>query len=214
MPGRLHRNPHTEAFGEIFGKNEWKSEESRSGTGSTLGATVEIRRRLPRLLKDFSVKKFLDAPCGDFNWMQTVSLPEGVSYIGADIVEEMVSRLSAEHADLTHRFIALDIVQGPLPEADLWLCRHTFFHLPVNDIALALRQFRESKINYLLATNHNFCRRNLDVNPGGYRFINLRKAPFNLPKPILEIDDFDILGPPNVLALWKRDQIISSRRRH
>jgi hypothetical protein len=194
-------------FGEIFEKNEWASDESRSGKGSGLETTVEVRRQIPRILSSYSVSTFLDAPCGDYNWMRRVQMPAGTSYVGADIVAPLIASLNGRYSDETHRFQTLDIVKGDLPEADLWLCRHALFHLPIDDIKTTLQRFRRSKIKYLLTTTHNFCRKNLDVNPGGFRFINLRKPPFNLPKPMLQFDDFDQLGPPCMLAMWSREQI-------
>ena len=197
-----------EAFTQIFDGNEWISAESKSGWGSTLEETVEVRGRLPRLVRDLSVSTFLDAPCGDYNWMRCVQFPKAMRYIGADIVPDLVDKLDMTYADKMHMFLKLDVVADPLPAADLWLCRHTLFHLPLIDVTKVLRRFKESQIKYLLTTNHNFCRRNVDVNPGGYRYINLRKAPFNLPKPILQFDDFHLSRPPpNVLALWSREQI-------
>jgi hypothetical protein len=197
-----------EAFREIFVGNEWFSAESRSGWGSTLEETAEVRARPPLLVRDLGVSTFLDAPCGDYNWMRRVEFPRTMRYLGADIVPDLVHKLDMTYADDTHAFLRLDIVSDPLPAADLWLCRDTLFHLPLDDITKVLRSFKRSKIKYLLTTNLNFCRRNLNVNPGGYRYINLRKEPFNLPKPILQFDDFDLRRPPpRVLALWSRDQI-------
>ena len=201
----------SQAFSQIFEDREWSSEESKSGYGSELKATITVRRRLPRLLESLKIKTLLDAPCGDFNWMSHVTLPPGVRYIGADIVPGMIEALASHAASPTHRFMVLDIVKNRLPEADLWLCRHSLFHLPIRDVREALENFRRSTIRYLLTSNHNFPRRNFEVNPGGYRFLNLRREPFNLPRPLLEFDDFDQLGPPCVLALWSREQLGSLR---
>lgn len=197
-------------FSDIFNANEWKSVESRSGKGSALETTQNIRRKLPGLVKRLSVKTFLDAPCGDFNWIRLVEFPDGMTYIGADIVPDLIKSLNANYADERRRFIKLNLIEDQIPEADLWLCRDCLFHLPNEDISVILQKFRESKLKYLLATNYNFCRVNHNVDLGGFRYINLRRPPFNLPKPIMEIDDFDLLGPPHVLALWSREQVSAS----
>jgi hypothetical protein len=195
-----------EAFSEIFVENAFGSSESRSGPGSTIVATARLRERLPKLCVSLKVKTFFDAPCGDYNWMRHVKFPEGVTYIGADIVPAIISDLSARHSDSSHFFSVLDIVEGPWPEADLWLCRDALFHLPNDDILSVLRHFKRSQISYLLTTNHNFCRRNLDVKSGGYRYVNLRRPPFALPRPMMQIDEAGA-GTPRVLALWSRAQI-------
>ena len=196
-----------EAFSEIFAKNAFGSYESRSGPGSTIDVTAGLRERLPKLCATLKVGTFLDAPCGDYNWMRHVEFPEGVTYVGADIVPVLIRNLTTRHADASHFFSVLDIVEGPLPEADLWLCRDALFHLPNDDILSALRHFRRSRISYLLTTNYNFCRTNIDVKAGGYRRINLRRPPFNLPRPMKQIDEGGIAGTPRVLALWSRAQI-------
>jgi hypothetical protein len=196
-----------QAFSAIYSTNEWNSPESRSGDGSTRTATAGLRRRLPVLCHQLGTRTILDAPCGDFNWMRHVEFPDGVTYIGADIVPEMIASLAANHADATHSFQVCDIVDGPLPEADLWLCRDALFHLPNADVATVLRRFRDGNIAYLLTSNFDFARRNLDIEPGAFRYINLRRAPFNLPAPLRLIDEEDVVGVPRMLALWSKDQI-------
>src|SRR6516162_3964507 len=46
-------------------------------SGSALTYTERLRPLLERYLKTLNVKVFLDAPCGDFNWMKYVTLPHG-----------------------------------------------------------------------------------------------------------------------------------------
>ena len=83
---------HTEAvFSNIFATNTWGSTESVSGAGSELQNTAQLIRELPHLMRELRVQSMLDAPCGDFNWMQHVEL-NGVDYHGADIVEALVQR--------------------------------------------------------------------------------------------------------------------------
>ena len=195
------------AFAQIFTENRWECDESRSGAGSTLANTGQVRKHLPRLIERYGVRTLLDAPCGDFNWMKLVSFPSDLTYIGADIVPEITENLSRRFGAPGRKFVKLDVVKDPLPDADMWLCRHLTFHLPDRDIIGLLRNFKDSNIRYILVTNNNFIRRNIDVNAGGYRFANLRKAPFNLPKPLFQFDDYVLLGPPHVLGLWAREQI-------
>jgi hypothetical protein len=104
----------------------------------------------------------------------------------------------------------LDIVHDELPEADLWLCRDVLFHLPTVDVIETLRNFARSKIPYLLTTTYDFQKVNVDVKPGGFRYVNLREPPFSLPKPILKIADFVAPAPPRYLALWSKAQIAES----
>jgi SAM-dependent methyltransferase len=206
----LEYDDRADAFRTIYEENRWASAESRSGHGSTLAYTEGLRKSLTQYLRRLKVKRFLDAPCGDFNWMRHVALPPAVRYIGGDIVPEMIEGLQRSYGAESRSFCVIDIVKGPLPHADLWLCRDVLFHLPNNDIATVLANFAASDISFFLTTTYDFAKQNADVRPGGFRFINLRLAPFGLPRPLAKIPDFVVPEPPRYLALWSRAQVARS----
>ncbi len=85
-----YRGTTEEVFTRHYRRNFWGSNESRSGPGSELQSTENIRRSLPDLIQNFGVRRLLDVPCGDFNWMQHVISTTNVEYIGGDIVKELV----------------------------------------------------------------------------------------------------------------------------
>ena len=101
-------------FTKIYETNNWSNPESRSGEGSTLTNTENLRAALPDLFKRHNVKTFLDAPCGDFNWMKHVVAETDVTYIGGDIVKPMIEAISEEYADDRTSFLHLDITTGAL----------------------------------------------------------------------------------------------------
>ena len=204
------RSDNQSAFNAIYEENYWGSSESRSGPGSTVEYTKALRKSLEKLTLDLRIGVLLDAPCGDFNWMQHVRLPDNCRYIGGEIVAPLVAELERVHAGPSRHFRLLDIVNDELPEADLWLCRDVLFHLPTADIIKTLKNFTKSNITHLLTTTFDFQKFNDDVKPGGFRCINLRKPPFSLPKPILKISDFVAPAPPRYLALWSHDQVAAS----
>jgi hypothetical protein len=196
-----------EAFDTIYRQNRWGSGESRSGKGSTLHYTRPLRASLARCLDRLKVGVLLDAPCGDFNWMRHVELPSGARYVGGDIVAPLIEELREKSGDATHEFCRMDIVEEPLPHADLWLCRDVLFHLSNAEILKVLRNFCHSSIPHMLTTTYHFQKFNSDIKSGGFRFINLRLPPFVLPKPISVIEDFVAPEPPRYLGLWSRAQI-------
>jgi len=49
-----------EIFLEIYQKNKWGDMETRSGFGSSLKQTKEIRKRLPTILKNYKISLMLD----------------------------------------------------------------------------------------------------------------------------------------------------------
>lgn len=152
----------------------------------------------------------LDAPCGDFNWMQHVRLPENCRYVGGDIVAPLVAKLQAQYEGPERQFRIIDIVEEELPQADLWLCRDVLFHLPTADAVKTLKNFARSRVSYLLTTTYDFQQVNADVGPGGFRYVNLRKPPFSLPPPEHKIADFVAPAPPRYLALWSRAQVAAA----
>jgi hypothetical protein len=208
--GKYYGSEYTDrltAFQQIFEENRWLCGETRSGAGSTLAYTKPMRKSLAKYLETLNARVFLDAPCGDFNWMRHVRLPQKTSYIGGDIVAPLVDELQRIYGSRTHSFRRIDIVEGPLPKADLWLARDVLIHLPNKEIMTVLKNFANSEIPYLLTTTYTFPKWNEDVMPGGFRFINLQKPPFLLPRPLSRIADFVPPHPPRYLALWSRDQI-------
>lgn len=193
-------------FETIYVENRWQSEESRSGTGSTLDQTLLLRRALPKLIKARRIGTLLDAPCGDFHWMGRADLA-GASYIGGDIVAPLVDALKSKYEAHGRQFIKLDIAADVLPAADLWLCRDVLFHLPNAAVLRVLRNFAQSDVRYLLTTTYPFATQNRNVRAGGFRFINLTKLPFNLPEPAWSVDDFLAPNPPRKLGLWTREEV-------
>lgn len=171
-------------FSSIFSTNTWGSTESVSGAGSELKNTAQIIRELPYLLRDLRVRSLLDAPCGDFNWMQHVDL-SGIDYHGADIVDALVQRNNEQHGNASRRFTKLDLLVDPLPQADLILCRDCLFHFSHADVFRALRAFVASRSRWLLTTTFTYraLPRNGDIATGDWTALNLELPPFNLPPP-------------------------------
>lgn len=60
-----------DVFTDIYRTNRWGSDETRSGPGSELLRMKRVIAQLGELNRDLGVSSVLDAPCGDFNWMQT-----------------------------------------------------------------------------------------------------------------------------------------------
>lgn len=187
-------------FADIYRRNGWGDVESVSGRGSTLAHTEAVRRELPRLLRELGARSLLDAPCGDFNWMRRVEL-EGVEYVGADVVPEMIQRNRREYGGPGRQFVVLDVTRDALPRADVILCRDCLIHLSFGHALAALDNFRRSGSPYLLATTHTSVTENADTETGGWRSLNLELPPFNLPPPERLIVEHPSVG--KCLGLWR-----------
>lgn len=198
-----------EVFTKIYQDRAWgENEASRSGPGSTLAATRTLRETLPAALEELGVDSLLDAPCGDFHWMQHVDLKVG-EYIGGDIVAELIEELRKRFAGAHRRFLVLDVTSDPLPPVDAWLCRDCMIHLPNKMIQSALANFERSRIRYLLATNYPDLTVNVDIRAGAARGINLLRRPFRLPPPLFELEDLTEGGYTRNISVWSRDQVKS-----
>jgi len=196
-------------FRDIYHSNLWGNKDSRSGAGSDMTQTAEIRRLLPLLIGDLDVKTMLDIPCGDWHWMKDVPLL--TDYIGADIVPELVEQNQQLYGNETYRFLNLDLIRDDLPKVDLVLSRDVLVHLSFNDVFSALRNLKKSGSEYLLTTTFTGRASNPDISTGQWRPLNLQQSPFNFPEPLRLINEKCTEGDGSwgdkSLGLWKLSDI-------
>jgi Methyltransferase domain len=186
-----HTSSHAQqaTFTEIFRGNGWQDAESVSGPGSTRARGAEFRTALIALIDDYGIRSIVDAPCGDFNWMQDVLAGRHLPYTGVDIVEPLIAENVRRYATPERRFLCLDMTRADLPTADLILCRDGLVHLSFADARAAIRNFRRSGSRYLLATTFVNHPRNEDAPTGGWRVLNMQAAPFAFPPPLALVDE-------------------------
>jgi hypothetical protein len=189
LQGREHFAAHI--FTKIYRTNHWGDRWSVSGPASSLLATERIREPIQRLIQDLELGTILDIPCGDHMWMSQVNLGS-CSYVGGDIVDELLEKTSQRYRGSGKQFVALDITKGRLPKADLVLNRDCLVHFSFRAIGRALRNIKSSGSKYLLTTTYPNLVTNEDIRTGSWRPLNLTAAPFHFPEPILLIrDDYE-----------------------
>jgi hypothetical protein len=197
-------------FGRIYARNAWEGKDSISGPGSDADQTKVVVADLPKLLANFHVRTILDIPCGDFHWMQSVGL-EGLDYIGADIVGELIEKNVQRYQSDSIHFRKLNLIRDRLPTVDLVLCRDCLVHLSFKDLWSALRNICNSRSTYLLATTFTERTENKDITTGHWRRLNLQVAPFMLPSPLAILNEQCTEGggenADKSLGLWKIDEI-------
>lgn len=197
-------------FTLIYERNYGLGNFSRSGISSNLAATATIRSELYPLCVQLRVKKVLDIGCGDFYWMQTIDFGQ-IEYIGLDIVPQMVALNRKHFTSETSSFVCADATCDALPQADIILCRDLLTELCYDDALAVVRNCKASGARYLLATNHPLVTSNKDSQSGLHRQYNLMLPPFNLPDPIITIneqsDNPQSWIETKELALWDLDEL-------
>jgi hypothetical protein len=194
--------PRAQVFQMAYATGAWGSAESGSGIGSELAATENVSAYLPELFQRLQVSRFLDAPCGDWNWMRRVDL-SGVDYVGADVVSDIVAKNNQQYARSGVRFIHADLTKDDLPTVDMIMCRDCWVHLSFQDIAATLKNFRRTGATWLLVSNTPSHSRNQNKVTGiGWRHLNLHLPPFSFP-PTTESRKDHYPDVPFEIALWR-----------
>jgi hypothetical protein len=192
-----------QVFQSIYNNNSWEGVDSVSGAGSDLKQTEEISRYLPQVISEYNIQSMLDIPCGDHFWMNKLNLD--IKYIGADIVSALIDKNKTQYKEDNKSFICLDIIKDTLPDIDLVFCRDCFIHFSYDDIFSAIDNIKKSGAKYLMTTTFPE-KENRDIATGGWRMLNLEAAPFNLPKPLVCINEKCDEGEAyktKSMALWE-----------
>lgn len=210
---------------EVFETKVWRgsAEGGRSGPGSTMEATESIRAALPGVLARYGVGRFLDAPCGDWHWMQTLDL-SGIDYTGGDIAAAVVAENEARFAGPGVRFMHLDITSDTLPAADMMMCRDCLFHLKNRFRWEFFRNFAASDIPWLMMTMHHLPGNRPLGAVGQFAAFSPQAAPFHFPPPVEMVHegepppaDITTAEKPWVfksMGIWPREAVAEVVARH
>ena len=197
---------HRRIFARIHRRNAWASPESVSGPGSTRDRGAALTPPLLALLRELGVRRLVDAPCGDFNWIGEVA-DSVAEYVGIDVVPELIAENRLRHAADNRTFLCLDIARDPLPRGDLILCRDCLVHFCFADARAALANLAASGTPLLLTTTFVEREHNVDVRTGSWRPLNLERAPFGFPPPLRLVDEQCLVSSGTYrdkrLGLWE-----------
>jgi SAM-dependent methyltransferase len=179
-------------FSEIYQSHAWGG-ESPSGPGSDPQQLKEYRRVIMDFLRKDGIRTVLDVGCGDWAFSQQIDW-SAVDYTGADVVPDLVRRLSNAFTSNKIRFIHLDLVEDPLPPADLCLCKDVLQHLSNASVTRFLQKLTSFRRAILTNDWKTECptgwrrlwrmketaRANTDIPDGGWRPLRLTEEPFRL----------------------------------
>ena len=122
-------------------KNGWRMGRpfTECGNGSTLDATENIRRWLPKMAEKYRIRHINDAGAGDMAWWPHVRWIRRIDYTPYDLIPR---RADVQQIDITTEAMGL---------ADAILCRMVLNHLDPERVSMALWLFKQSA-RYLIAT--------------------------------------------------------------
>jgi len=197
-------------FRYVYHFNLWGNNESRSGDGSTLKYTENIRKDLPILFEKYGIKTVLDAPCGDFNWFNEILKKSSIEVTGIDILPAIVKKNNKKYRNNKKvNFLQKNLVTYKYKPYDLVFCRDFLFHLSFNDTYKFLENFINSNSKFLLTTSHSNVLSNTDIASGLFRYIDLFQAPYFFRFEDNErIKDFAVPDRERYLFLFSRTQVI------
>jgi hypothetical protein len=209
-----------EIFQNVYKKNLWGNDGQTqffSGVGSrgeALGVYVE---RMVELLQHHAAEvgrplTIVDLGCGDFQVGSALmaKLPD-FSYVGCDIVPELVAHNIKIYANERVSFRQIDIVSSLLPEGDVCLVRQVLQHLSNAEIMRFLPRLRH---RFIYVTEGHPVERTGAVNPdkvtgadvrfdwktGRGRGVELGLPPYSLATQ----EVFRASAPPNEMIITER----------
>jgi SAM-dependent methyltransferase len=152
-----------DVFTDIYNNNRWGGENGTysSGLGSQPEVAEIYAKEIRSLMLREKVRSIVDIGCGDFQVGQRLITPE-ISYIGCDIVPELIIRNRKCYGRDGVEFLNLDAVSAPLPQADLCLIRQVFQHLSNADIKLVLNKARQYSL--VVVTDEQLVKDNSTLN--------------------------------------------------
>lgn len=115
-------------FTDIYDRKLWGE---GSGGGSSPEASAPYVDAVNRLIAELKPATILDLGCGD-GWVASRFKLGGARYIGVDVVDSVIEGCQQRH--VWGEFRCLDILEDPLPAADLVLCKEVTQHLCDADV--------------------------------------------------------------------------------
>jgi Methyltransferase domain len=212
-----------EVFSEIYRKGIWGGAETQpfySGTGSSIQSVVEpYVAALSKYLSSLpeGSRRVVDLGCGDFTIGRQL-LPFCSSYVGVDVVPDLIHHLTSQVTDPRARFVRADMIEEQLPPGDVCLVRQVLQHLSNAQIAKVLGKL--GQYNTVFITEHYpadevLVTPNKDkVHGGGIRLfedsaVYLDKKPFEFFPERMQLflerpdDTFDGLYKPGTIRTFK-----------
>lgn len=199
----------TDVFSGIYRNSLW-------GNGSGSGSQIENAFTLVGWMQYFIVKNkitsIIDCGCGDWQWMQFVSL-SNINYLGLDCVPEVIEKNRIQFGKSNILFEVADATQFS-QTADLVIFKDVLQHLPNKSVKKAMdNALNNAKyvcvINGIsgISSDGQPLKENTDIKVGDYRPLNLTVNPFNY------VGNVFLEYKPNDQETSKRIEIFSTLKK-
>jgi len=154
MRRRYAARSRQDVFREIYEKRLWGGGPAlfSSGAGSTPAEAQIYAEAVGQFLTEKGVTSVVDVGCGNFT-VGALLQRDGLGYVGIDLVDELVSHNQRHYGSPYTRFLCLDAVTVPLPEAEVALVRQVMQHLSNAEIMSMLANLR--RYRYVIVTEHH-----------------------------------------------------------
>lgn len=184
-------------FTEIYATNHW---HYGSGEGSLAELTEGYRDFLSAFIAKSGVRTIVDIGCGDWQFARLMDW-SNVAYLGIDVDQGLVERNNVEYGRSNVKFVKMNVFNGP-PPADLLICKDVMQHW-TNAMISQFVPFLP-RYKYCLFTNcaDPASRRNIDIEVGKFRPIDLTAEPFRL--PVAKVYEFSGKTWRKETHLWSR----------
>ncbi len=142
-----------DAFSETYRTKLWgeaKGEPFYSGDGSCENFAVPYVELLTNFFREERITSVVDLGCGDFRVGRRLCANTCASYIGVDVVPELIAHNQSRFGRDGIEFRNLDIIKDPLPDGEVCLIRQVLQHLSNAEIAQVLAKC--SKYPFLVVT--------------------------------------------------------------
>jgi SAM-dependent methyltransferase len=159
-------------FEHIYRMRIWGTAEGEkyfSGEGSIEDVVKPYNDFVGAYIKQHQITSVVDLGCGDFRASRMIDLGDA-SYIGVDVVKDVIRINSQKYQSQRTRFLCLDIIHDELPEAELCLIKQVLQHLCDKDIQGILAKL--AKYQHVLIMDglvQNNCQVNKDIKTGYQR---------------------------------------------
>jgi len=172
----------SDRFSEIYDKNEWSY---GSGVGSLPLNNIEYIKFLKLFIEKNNIRSVVDFGCGDWQFSRFIDW-SGLSYTGFDIVETVIARNQTLFAndEISFRIFKRET---DLPNANLFICKDVFQHLPNQAIQDYVRIFK-ARAQFVLITNDDWPAEHLtnaEIDEGSWRPVRLDRKPFSEVAPVI-----------------------------